>query len=59
MGQNGVGTAEVRTIDDTITQAEALTDFRREKSLSAEEDNEVGSHDDSGEDSGEGEEQMP
>ena len=50
---------QVRTIDDAITQAEALTDFRREKSLSAEGDDEVGSHDDSGEDSGEGEEQTP
>ena len=50
---------QVRTIDDAITQAEALTDFRREKSISAEEDDEVGSHDDSGDDSGEGEEQTP
>ena len=50
---------QVRTIDDAITQAEALTDFRREKSLSAEVDDEVGSHDDSGDDSGEGEEQTP
>ena len=50
---------QVGTIDDAITQAEALTDFRREKSLSAEEDDEVGSHDDSGDDSGEGEEQTP
>ena len=50
---------QVRTIDDAITQAEALTDFRREKSLSAEEDDEVGSHDDSGDDSGEGEQQTP
>ena len=45
---------QVRTIDDTITQPEALTDFRQEKSFSADEDDEVGSHDDSGEDSGEG-----
>ena len=36
-----------------------MTDFRREKSLSAEVDDEVGSHDDSGEDSGEGEKQTP
>ena len=50
---------QVRTIDDAITQAEALTDFRREKSISAEEDEEIGSHDDSGDDSGEGEEQTP
>ena len=50
---------QVRTIDDAITQAEALTDFRREKSISAEEDDEIGSHDDSGDDSGEGEEQTP
>ena len=42
-----------------ITQAAALTDFRQEKSFSADEDDEVGNHDDSGEDSGEGEEQMP
>ena len=49
---------QVRTIDDTITQPEALTDFRQEKSLSAEVDDELGSHDDSGEDSGEGEEQI-
>ena len=50
---------QVRTIDDTITQPEALTDFRQEKSFSADEDDEVGSHDDSGEDCGEGEEQRP
>ena len=50
---------QVRTIDDTITQPEALTDFRQEKSFSADEDDEVGSHDDSGEDSREGEEQRP
>ena len=50
---------KVRTIDDAITQAEALTDFRKEKSFSANEDDEVGSHDDSGEDSGEGKEQRP
>ena len=50
---------QVRTIDDTITQPEALTDFRQEKSLSAEVDDELGSHDDSGEDNGEGEEQRP
>lgn len=50
---------QVRTFDEAIKQAEALTDFRREKSLSAEEDNEVDSHDDSGEDCGEGEEQRP
>ncbi|XP_069155658.1 uncharacterized protein [Solanum lycopersicum] len=50
---------QVRTIDDAITQAEALTDFRQEKSLSAEVDDELGSHDDSGEDSGKGEEQTP
>ena len=50
---------QVRTIDEAITQAKALTDFRQEKSLSAEEDNEEGGHDDSGEDCGEGEEQRP
>ena len=50
---------QVRTVDDAITQAEALTDFRQEKSISAKEDDEIGSHDDSGEDSGEGEEQTP
>ncbi|TMW81319.1 hypothetical protein EJD97_010398, partial [Solanum chilense] len=50
---------QVRTIDEAITQAEALTDFRQEKSLSVEEDEDVGSHDDSEEDSGEGEEQRP
>ena len=50
---------QVWTIDEAITQAEALIDFRREKSLSAEEDDEVGSHDDSGKDYGEGEEQHP
>ena len=36
-----------------------MTDFRHEKSFSADEDNEVSSHDDSGEDSGEGEKQTP
>ena len=36
-----------------------MTDFRQEKSQSAEEDTEKGSHDDSGEDCGEGEEQRP
>ena len=50
---------QVRTIDDVITQAEALTDFRKEKSFSSNEDDEVGSHDDSGEDNGKGEEQRP
>ena len=50
---------QVRTIDDVITQAEALTDFRKDKSFSADEDDEVGRHDDSGEDSSEGEEQRP
>ena len=49
----------VKTIDEAITQAEALTDFRQEKSHSNEEDDEEGSHDDSGEDCGEGEEQRP
>ena len=48
---------KVRTIEEAITQAEALTDFRQKKSLSADEDDEVGSYDDSGGDSGEGEEQ--
>ena len=50
---------QVRTIDEAITQAKALTDFRQEKSLSAEEDNEEGGHDDSGEYCGEGKEQQP
>ena len=48
---------QVETIDEAITKAEALTDFRHEKSHSAEEDDEEGSHDDSGEDCGESEEQ--
>ena len=51
--------SQVRTIDHAITQAEALTEFRQEKSLSAEVNEEVGSHDDSGEDNGKGEEQRP
>ena len=45
---------KVRTIDDAIMQAKALTDFRKKKSFSANEDDEVGSHDDSGDDGGEG-----
>ena len=50
---------QVGTIDEAITKAEALTDFRQEKSHSAEEDDEEGIHDDSGEDCGEGAEKRP
>ena len=50
---------QVRTIDDAIIQAKALTDFRQEKSYSAEENDEGGSHDNGGRDRGECEEQRP
>ena len=50
---------QVGTIDEAITKAEALTDFRQEKSYSAEENDEGGSHDNGGRDRGECEEQRP
>ena len=50
---------QVGTIDKAITQAEALTDFKHEKSYSVEEEDEEGSHDNGGGDCGEGEEQRP
>ena len=50
---------QIRTIDDAITQAKALTDFRQEKSYSAEEDDEGGSHNNGGGGRGECKEQRP
>ncbi|XP_027769932.1 uncharacterized protein LOC107009291 [Solanum pennellii] len=50
---------QVRTIDEAITQAEALTDFRQEKPYSAGGDDVRDSHDNGGGDRGECEEQRP
>ncbi|XP_049394675.1 uncharacterized protein LOC125858961 [Solanum stenotomum] len=50
---------QVRTIDEAITQAEALTDFRQEKPDRARGEEMRGSHDHGGGDRGKGEEQRP
>ena len=50
---------QVRTIDEAITQAEALTDFRQEKPYSVGGDDVRGSHDNGGGDCGEFKEQRP
>lgn len=50
---------QVRTINEAIAQAEALTDFRNEKPNKAGGDEVRGSHDHGGVDRGKGEEQRP
>ena len=59
LGHDGVERRQVRTIDEAITHAEALTDFRQEKPNKVGGEEVRGSHDHGGGDRGKGKEQRP